>query len=521
MKKRLYTDASTTQNGFLLNLLILADAFEERYNILHFLPRNPRPTLKGIRHYRATPSPQLGYVYLVSAADVTEQFVTYHDISFIVIGDIDIARFSGSSSLIILDEQVNNIDIFDYTLHIFSKYFSWDLMLQKALGSDSPLDDMLKVSLDIFQNPLFIHDTDFYVLASTKHVEGMTIWERDPRTGRVMVPLNVINDLKIDREYLHTLNMHHVDMFSANQRGYRILYHNLWNENHYQGRICVNELQSLLKPGDYLALEYLSSIISTCISKRNAFWMSMGHDVEQTCKQVLEHKITDEREVRRLLRFLDWQLEDTYLVLKLGTEHMEMDYRFTASAFSYIESQVSESHAFFYEDGIVAIVNLSVSKDNPSQVISNLSLLVREGLFKIGVSNEINNFFHLPEAYIQACVALEYGRNGKSMIWCYHFSDYVLEYMFDQMCKELPYDFVCARQIKELVKYDELHHTRLSDTLDTYLQLERNVVQTAKALFIHRSTLFYRLERIQKIIDVDLDDPRTRLYLEISYQIGK
>jgi len=249
--------------------------------------------------------------------------------------------------------------------------------------------------------------------------------------------------------------------------------------------------------------------------------MGLGHDVEQICKQILSRQITEEREIRRLLRFLDWGIEDTYLIIKLGTEHTEMDYRFTASAFGYIESQVSASHAFFYQEGIVIIVNLTVSKATPSQVISSLSYLVREGLFKIGVSNEFSDFTHLPYAYQQASIALEYGGQSESMIWCFHYKDYALQYIFDKACHDIPFEFICAKQIKDLQKYDDKHNTKLNETLDTYLRLERNVVQTSKTLFIHRSTLFYRLDRIQQIIDVDLNDPATRLYLSISYHMSK
>ena len=47
------------------------------------------------------------------------------------------------------------------------------------------------------------------------------------------------------------------------------------------------------------------------------------------------------------------------------------------------------------------------------------------------------------------------------------------------------------------------------------------MVQTSKALFIHRSTLFYRLARIQKIVEMDLEDESERLYLALSYKLNQ
>ena len=63
------------------------------------------------------------------------------------------------------------------------------------------------------------------------------------------------------------------------------------------------------------------------------------------------------------------------------------------------------------------------------------------------------------------------------------------------------------------------NNTDFYNTLKIYLELERNVLQTAKALFIHRSTLFYRLERIGKIADIDLENSKERLILRISFYI--
>lgn len=68
-----------------------------------------------------------------------------------------------------------------------------------------------------------------------------------------------------------------------------------------------------------------------------------------------------------------------------------------------------------------------------------------------------------------------------------------------------------------LKDYDSKNNTELYKTLKIYLKLERNALQTAKALFIHRSSLFYRIERITQLTKINLDDPKERLILQLSY----
>ena len=53
------------------------------------------------------------------------------------------------------------------------------------------------------------------------------------------------------------------------------------------------------------------------------------------------------------------------------------------------------------------------------------------------------------------------------------------------------------------------------ETLEAYLQTGGNGVQTAENLHIHRSTLNYRLARIQELCGLDLSQPQTRLDVQI------
>jgi len=50
-----------------------------------------------------------------------------------------------------------------------------------------------------------------------------------------------------------------------------------------------------------------------------------------------------------------------------------------------------------------------------------------------------------------------------------------------------------------------------------YRRLERNVGATAKHLLIHRNAMIYRLQRLEKLLNLDLDDINVRMYLILSY----
>ncbi|PJF29463.1 MAG: PucR family transcriptional regulator, partial [Phototrophicales bacterium] len=69
------------------------------------------------------------------------------------------------------------------------------------------------------------------------------------------------------------------------------------------------------------------------------------------------------------------------------------------------------------------------------------------------------------------------------------------------------------RQLQEEQQADLFH------TLETYLDAGGNGVSTAEMLHIHRSTLNYRLDRIQEICHVKLSDPIARMNLQMALKL--
>jgi purine catabolism regulator len=61
--------------------------------------------------------------------------------------------------------------------------------------------------------------------------------------------------------------------------------------------------------------------------------------------------------------------------------------------------------------------------------------------------------------------------------------------------------------------------SELIHTLEAYFEHNGNLSQTAEALFIHRNTLIYRMERIAAITDLDLDNAEDRLKLQLALHI--
>lgn len=74
-------------------------------------------------------------------------------------------------------------------------------------------------------------------------------------------------------------------------------------------------------------------------------------------------------------------------------------------------------------------------------------------------------------------------------------------------------------ELSALLRHDIRHATDLTPTLRHFLDLAGNKTELAKRLNISRPTLYDRLARIERILDVDLDDGETRTSLHTALLI--
>jgi DNA-binding PucR family transcriptional regulator len=70
--------------------------------------------------------------------------------------------------------------------------------------------------------------------------------------------------------------------------------------------------------------------------------------------------------------------------------------------------------------------------------------------------------------------------------------------------------------IEPLQEYDRTRRSDLVLTLRVYFATGGNASEAADRLFLHRNSMLYRLERIQKLTGLDLRDDRVALALQLG-----
>ena len=181
---------------------------------------------------------------------------------------------------------------------------------------------------------------------------------------------------------------------------------------------------------------------------------------------------------------------------------------------------ISHTHFTFHEGGIAALISLGNQCRLSNEQLDLLDKLSKQEHLQIGISNTFFGIENFATYYAQAkrTLAILHNLQIERNIGCYEeFSFYDL---LNNLKSSKSLEEYCHPALVILQKYDEANNTELYHTLYIYLECSCSIKLSSDFLFIHRNSLTYRLERIQKLIQGDLTDSNLRFLLRLSYRVN-
>ncbi len=139
-------------------------------------------------------------------------------------------------------------------------------------------------------------------------------------------------------------------------------------------------------------------------------------------------------------------------------------------------------------------------KQYAQMIVDNLQSEAMTNVW-VGYSNPINSFEELPASYRDACMALKIGMvfYSEDRVFCYH------QLGIGRLIYSLPAD-LCEVFLKEVLG-DSMEIDLDEETMVTIRKLfdnNLNISETARQLYIHRNTLVYRLEKVERKLGLDI-----------------
>lgn len=242
-------------------------------------------------------------------------------------------------------------------------------------------------------------------------------------------------------------------------------------------------------------------------------------DVEYFYQQIINGNLENKTWRAQTLNIEDEQLRVVFVV-KVSSKHLEMAKQIVEEC-----APLREQDCVFVSDSD-EIVLIRTCKTEPSgnkliNIAQQISLAIMSEIFEqpsIGIgciSNKLNN---LDKAYKTAVDALEIGYTFETRTKIYSYMNLGISRLISSISVEK-----CKAFLNEIFPQDVLREID-ADTMNTiqrFFDFDLNISLAARELYIHRNTLVYRLDRVQKLTGLDVRKFDDALLFKMAMLIQK
>ena len=214
-------------------------------------------------------------------------------------------------------------------------------------------------------------------------------------------------------------------------------------------------------------------------------------------------------------------LQSRRCVMYLYFQDMEVE-----AAIHVMSSVLTEADDLITEVGRHAVAMLKTvnGEDGLSEVEEyarafESSLLTETGATVfIGISDPRDTLAEIPDAYREAHNAINVGRVYHNAKHVFTHRSLLLERFLSDVSPEMgaSYNSCIFNRTTARLFNDEMVHT-----IETFFDNSLNLSETARKLYIHRNTLVYRLEKVQRAIGLDLRNFDDAVTFKMMMLLGK
>lgn len=494
----------TTVLRYLPTMDMIADALNQMGICCQHAAWDQTKTYAGVRTYCGQKELREDLLYILSGREAgfptdTYAYITTADCP----GKADHLLCAGCDVETLLDRLLS---YFDSCKDI---QFQIDQLIFRGAG----LQELCCLGEKLLGNPVCIHDDWFIMTAMSPGVQAIISPEYVSTSVKGVIPRAILEDFKHDSDYLETYAHRRARLWVGTDGARNSLYVNLWDGAIYRGRLLVFQQQHAFRREDYLMAELLAQRAMSMLERQN---LEYYQGMDGVVYQLLSGELPEPAELDRLLHTLRWSGTDRLACVIIKPQE--------TSETSFLEHALHSELFQIFPDGYILlsggaqclILNISRNPISRAQLHHQLAPVCRDYCLYAGISSPAAGLRDLHLAYCEAEAAIKRTFQLRNEQWILFFSDCALDYLLNCVAPPLMPQNLIAPGLIALKDHDLEKGTQYFETLRAYLLQERDIPKTAQSLIIHRTTLLYRLKKLQPLLGIDLDDPWKRLYLMIS-----
>ncbi len=398
-------------------------------------------------------------------------------------------------------------DVLNHVLDAFGFYARWDETCSARITSGCSLSELLNLSEALVARPMSVVDASQMRVAYSK---GFATY-RDDETWRSMMENPGFSPeimMQFNEKYLYTFEQKNLFYLPADFFPTSGWCHHIWVNDHRLATLIVVADGFRFSKGMLQQIELIISYIRS--------WIAANHQSDDQAKttsylaRILDGAPDSEQYLLTHLKKAGWS-DDCPKQLFVASYISAYFYQ-EALLSRLLSEQSTGIYAIPYQKNLVILCNYDLI--DPSDFQTDFVHFLQTNNYYAAYSLPFRSVHQIPDAYRQTLQTLNQHMASAGQL--YASTNNVIPYITDIVRQNSLLDL--THPLTNAIKaYDEAHHTEYYETLFSYLKNERNHQLTSQELFIHRNTLFKRLQKMHELWEFSLEDPDKRFYLLYSF----
>lgn len=485
-----------------------------------------RPLGKGIKPqdfslpevYNSSTVPAAGGIYVAQTADLPRTLPD--NCVFICCGPKPSGALSARHCDVfhVEDPQADIVSVFETVVRVMGRLFAWERRMLSLAVSGAGARDLVEQSIPIFTNGITVSDYDLRILGicEVNPDEPDKGVQMSDRYGRIPSDILSISN-PVGSATTSTREPYLVTEVDG-PNSYCI---NLFIGQDYIATCSLKELVHPFRDYDFELFGLFAGFVRNCLRPRMKGAGGQLVTMRSVFQQLLDSYPVSANDMANALGIVEYNLGDRsidrYRWCCIAIRNTHSNRKLPEQYYiSTLEDLLPHAAAFVHNDTLVAFSLLGEQEDRRDALAGGLGLFLGDMEFCAGVSRTFLDPYHARRFFNQALMALEFGSTRNSETPLHFFDDYALDYMLQNCCGSLEAESLVALELVRLWRFCS-NGPECVATLKRFLDNDCRITQTAEQLFLHRSTLIKRLEKIGRY--VDLKDPDKRLYLRLCLHL--
>lgn len=446
-------------------------------------------------------------LYLVGRDSLTHFLTAHPQTCFATTYQEDNTLFSHATEYMIFADGVSFEAGFAALRKTFSFYREWENRILHALVEQQRMEDILALCAQPLHNPIALFDTAFVLVATSGNLPPDNLdatWSGVLRAGYFVF---TEKDKENERLLWHSPYPFRVNVGDAVKASSSIRY-----QGQLVGYFGTTDLYAPITDGQ-LSLLYVIQRIFESNSYLSNIQLLPDRRISALLSRLLLGYNVESSAIDYYLSTLSWRGDNTYqfrLIASASGDKLSTEE--AAPTIQSMKPLMGESVLFQFEDCIAVIVKNGHNEN--SDRAAQLARVLRAMDLICVVSTPFRDFGYLRHAYLQCRMLLPL-LEGTAQPGIWEFSDYYQKCVITALADSASLSALCDPSISDI--YHKRNGKEFIHSLRIFLMNGKSYSEAAEKLNVHRNTLIYRIEQMEKTLNMDFhqisEQELFRLYL--------